>query len=324
MSRRTLRPPSIALAFLALLAACSAKVDNTGGGTPSAQTVTVAVDPNAASLVPGQSAQFAAAVTGTADLAVTWTVVETGGGTVDDTGLYTAPSSAGTFHVKATSHADASVSSAATVTVMVPPAGTVAISPKTVTVAAGGTVTFIAAVANLSSSAVTWSLQETSGCGSVSSSGVYTAPSAGATCHVVATSVADTSKKDTATVTVSPPVQVTIASSSGTTTVDACKTLTFTASVTGTSNQAVTWGVVESGGGAVTSAGVYTAPSTSGTYHVRATSQASSAATAQATITVKDHILSIAVTPTPVSLTTGASQKFAATVTTTCGTFTAQ
>lgn len=321
---RALCPPSSALAVLVALLACSAQVGTTSEPTPSAQTVTVAVTPDGAALAPGQSTQFAAAVTGTTDLAVTWTVVESGGGAVDGSGVYTAPGGAGTFHVKATSHADPSVSSAATVTVTVPAAGTVAISPKAATVAAGGTLTFTAAVANLSSSAVTWSLQETSGCGSISSAGVFTAPSVGATCHVVATSVADGTRKDTATVTVSPPVQVAIASSSGTSTVDACKTLTFAASVSGTSSQAVTWSVVESGGGSITSAGVYTAPSTAGTYHVRAVSQASSAASAQATVTVKDHILSVAVTPTPVSLTAGGNQKFAATVTTTCGTYAAQ
>jgi len=45
----------------------------------------------------------------------------------------------------------------------------------------------------------------------------------------------------------------------------------FTAQVTGTSNTAVTWKVLEAGGGTITSSGVYT-PAAPGTYHVVATS----------------------------------------------------
>lgn len=320
MSPRLIRPRrAAALVMLITIAACSAQAGGTSNGAPATQTVSVTVSPDAVVLAPAQTTQFAAAVTGTTDLVVAWTVQETAGGTVDGAGLYKAPADAGTYHVKATSDADPTVSSVATITVAVPPAGSITVSPKTATVAAGGTVTFTAAASNLPSGDVTWSIRE-SGCGAVSSSGVYTAPAGGATCHVVATS-ADGTRSDAATVTVSAPIRVSV--SSGSSAVDACKTLTFTASVTGSSNQAVTWSVVEAGGGAISSTGVYTAPATAGTYHVMAAAQASSAATAQATVTVKDHILSIALTPTTASLTAGGTQQFAATVTTTCGTFAA-
>src|SRR5216684_4887562 len=51
-------------------------------------------------------------------------------------------------------------------------------------------------------------------------------------------------------------------------------TVPFTATVIGAAGQstAVTWSVQEAGGGTVSAAGVYTAPATSGTYHVVATS----------------------------------------------------
>ena len=42
----------------------------------------------------------------------------------------------------------------------------------------------------------------------------------------------------------------------------------FTATVQNSSNTAVIWSVVEPGGGTITSEGVYTAPSTAGTYTV--------------------------------------------------------
>jgi hypothetical protein len=53
-------------------------------------------------------------VTGSTDMAISWSA---DGGTVDATGLYTAPQVAGTVHVIAASHADPSKTAAATVTV---------------------------------------------------------------------------------------------------------------------------------------------------------------------------------------------------------------
>ncbi len=58
---------------------------------------------------------------------VTWTVVEAGGGEVTQTGLYTAPSSVGTYHVKAEREDHPGVANTATVTVV---AKTASASPK--------------------------------------------------------------------------------------------------------------------------------------------------------------------------------------------------
>ena len=53
-----------------------------------------------------------------------------------------------------------------------------------------------------------------------------------------------------------------------TTTVPTNRTLTFTATVKGTTNQAVTWSIQEgSAGGTISSSGLYTAPATAGIYH---------------------------------------------------------
>jgi len=83
----------------------------------------------------------------------------------------------------------------------------VSLSPASVSVAAGGTQAFVATVSGSTNKAVTWSVQEGSAGGSVSASGVYTAPRSAGTFHVVATSAADATKKASATVTVSatPP-----------------------------------------------------------------------------------------------------------------------
>ncbi|HYR13690.1 MAG TPA: Ig domain-containing protein, partial [Mycobacterium sp.] len=141
---------------------------------------------------------------------------EAGGGTVDTAGKYTAPATAGTYHVIATSVADTSKSKSATVTVTAPPVISVSISPASASVMTGGTATFTATVSGTTtgqSTAVTWSLQEAGG-GTVDGSGKYTAPATAGTYHVVATSVADTSKSNSATVTVTAPAPLSITTSS--------------------------------------------------------------------------------------------------------------
>ncbi len=64
------------------------------------------------------------------------------------------------------------------------------------------------------------------------------------------------------------------------------KSVTFAATVTGTTNTAVTWSIQEGTAGGNVSAGVYTASATPGTYHVVATSQANPGKSAIAAVTV--------------------------------------
>jgi len=126
-----------------------------------------------------------------------------------------------------------------------------------------------------------------------------------------------------ATVPAAQTVTVTLAPS--TATVDGCRTLQFTATVTGTASTGATWSVQEgAAGGTVSSTGLYTAPSVAGTYHVIASSSASPSAKATATVTVQDHVLSLTVNPSAPSASLGATVQFTAMVTTTCGTFAAQ
>jgi len=99
------------------------------GGSPGA--VSVMVTPASASVIKGQAVVLSATVTGTANSTVTWSVKEAAGGQVASTGAnqakYTAPSTAGTFHVVATSVADSSKSGTSTVTVIAPTAGDVTV-----------------------------------------------------------------------------------------------------------------------------------------------------------------------------------------------------
>lgn len=118
------------------------------------------------------------------------------------------------------------------------------------------------------------------------------------------------------------PVRVTVSPASAT--VDGCRTTRFTAQVTGSPELEVNWSVLEgAAGGTIDATGTYTAPDTAGTYNVIATSRASGEAVATATVVVQERVLSVAVTPGSASVAPGAPVQFAATVTTTCGSFAA-
>src|SRR5512147_2747318 len=92
-------PRAAALAALLSLAACS---------DPAGPDFTVTVVPGIAAVDPGKTWQFAVIVTGIENDTVRWAVQEDGGGTITAGGLYTAPATAGTFHVVATSVVDRS------------------------------------------------------------------------------------------------------------------------------------------------------------------------------------------------------------------------
>ncbi|WP_084618204.1 DUF4397 domain-containing protein [Cellvibrio sp. OA-2007] len=79
----------------------------------------------------------------------------------------------------------------------------VSVSPMTVTIKAGTTQAFSANITGSKNTAVTWKVDEASG-GGITAAGMYTAPLAAGTYHVTATSVADTKKSATATITVTP------------------------------------------------------------------------------------------------------------------------
>src|SRR5438477_1482791 len=179
-----------------------------GHGSKSSPTVTsVSVTPAAATAEPSAKVQFQADVQGTTtNDAVQWTATV---GTVSATGVYTAPTSAGTGTVTASSVADPSKSASAVVTVKppstVPPGSgvsSVVVSPASASITAGKTLALTATVSGTTTNrAVTWHASS----GSISASGVYTAPATAGTSVVTATSVADPSKAGTATIAANAP-----------------------------------------------------------------------------------------------------------------------
>jgi hypothetical protein len=98
----------------ALCAFAAGACDASKAPVGAADEVRVTVTPSSKDLGPLEAAPFAASVTGTQIAGVTWT---TTGGSIDATGMYRAPSTAGTFQVRATSVVNGNVFGTATVNV---------------------------------------------------------------------------------------------------------------------------------------------------------------------------------------------------------------
>jgi hypothetical protein len=232
--------------------------------SPVSSITGVSVSPPAPTVSGGQTQAFSANVTGTGSFssAVNWTSTA---GTIDSGGNFTAPFASGspqTITVTATSTQDNTKSGTATVTV---PANAstvtgVSVSPSAPSVDGGGTQAFSATVSgtNSPSQSVTW----TATLGTIDGSGHFTAPAStgsAQTSTVRATSVQDSSKSGTSTVTIPAATVSAVAVSPNPATVTGGGSQNFTASVSGTHNpgQSVSW---TASLGTIDSSGHFTAP----------------------------------------------------------------
>ena len=191
-------------AILLLLPGCGG---GGGGGGGAAPPIPIAIAPSTVSISPGQSVQFTGVIPGVV-LAnkVVWSITEgAAGGTITDSGLYTAPSTAGVYHVVATGFSFKN----ATGTVVVVVHTTLTVVPKTGTVNINGTIQFSGSVGGSTDQGINWSIQEGAAGGTITITGLYTAPSTPGTFHIIGTTKFD-GTQDTAT------VIVTAGSASGT------------------------------------------------------------------------------------------------------------
>jgi hypothetical protein len=218
----------------------------------------VTVSPSTATLGYGGQTQFTATVTGSGNQTVTWNASS---GTIDSTGLYTAPNQATTVTVRAHSVAVPTATSSAQVSV-VNTGPIVQINPLSAKVPILGTYQFTASVLNTTNQNVTWSATG----GAINSQGLFTAGSSVGTFQVTATSAATPSTTATASVLVTP-VYVIVGLPAPEVVVN--QSVTLTAYVSGITNKTVTW---TTSAGAITSNGVFTAPSTAQTVTITATS----------------------------------------------------
>lgn len=174
------------------------------------QTFTITISPSSAA-VPGKATQqFTATISPAPNLGVVWSVDGVAGGnatvgTIDVNGLYTAPLRSGTHTITASSKDNPKNSATAQVTI--PPG--IAIAPPNARLAAGASQQFTASVTDPALLPVTWSVDGqpggSSASGTMTSSGVYTAPAAAGTHTIGTVSTTNTAVSATAQVTVILP-----------------------------------------------------------------------------------------------------------------------
>ncbi|MBB4634730.1 ice-binding family protein [Longimicrobium terrae] len=300
---------------------------------------TVTVTPNPVTLSAGDVRQFTATGRDANGNVVAFTPVwsvQSGGGSIDADGTFTAGNVAGTFPntVRACSTAacgPGSVSGSATVTVIPGTLATVVVTPNPVTLDGGETQQFTAtgrdANGNLIAFTPVWSVQ--SGGGTIDADGTFTAgtipgtyPNTVRACSTAACGAGSVS--GSATVTVLPGTLATVTVTPNPATLDPGETQQFTATGRDINGNVIaftpTWSV-QSGGGTISASGLFTAGNVPGTFPntVRACSTAACGAgsvsgSATVTVTALPVVLTtITVTPNPVTLDAGETQQFTAT-----------
>jgi len=319
--RRTART----IFLLALSVSITACASGPGGGstTPPPPQIAVTIAPNSGTVLLGNTLPFSATVANSSDTSVFWSVNGISGGspqvgTISADGLFTAPAdlpSGGKVQVTATSHGDSSKSSTAGVTVSSDIA--VSFSPISSSVELGALQSFRASIASSGKPdpAIRWSLSGPAcpnNCGTIDANGNYIAPAilpSAPNVTLIATSVADPSKQNTTTLTITShfPLQL-AAPSSVQPGVTAAIVATLTPVPGSDPNAVLSWSLSGSGcsgnacgilsvittqsagGGAIADTASYTAPATPpqpNTIVITVTPQADPTKKTQATITIQ-------------------------------------
>ena len=205
----------------------------------------------------------------------------------------------------------------------------VTVSPATGAVLLGNTMQFSATVSNSSNAAVTWSVDGVSGgnssVGTVSSTGVFTAPQTlpQAADLVTATSISDATKSAAATVSIMSDVSVSVLPSTATLQAAGSQQFTATISSAGHPANSVIWSVNGIPGGSaafgtISAGGLYFAPQIV-TSPLNVTIQAQSVAdpTKSASAMLQllpTTVVAVAMLPGSATISLGASQSFSAQV----------
>jgi hypothetical protein len=305
-----------AIALLAIVTTAIAGCDVHGVSDPGT-LATLRVSPTPTTMVVNSTRQFSAIGADFSGAIVSlsspaWSVAS-GGGTISNSGLFTAGTVAGTFPATVVATIGG-LSANGTVTVTAGPLATIVVTPTPVTLARNATQTFTAvgtdAFGNVVAFTPNWSV--VAGGGAVSNAGVFTAGTvAGTYTNTVQASSGAIAGR--ATVTVTPGAVSTITVTPNPVTLGIGAVQQFTAVARDASNNIVTitptWSVA-AGGGVISTTGQFTAGTTPGTYTntARATSGTISGS---ATVTVTSGALAtLTVTPNPANLSIGQSQQF--------------
>jgi hypothetical protein len=265
--------------------------------------VSMTLGPATTSLSVSQTQQFTATITGSSNMGVSWTLTPPVG-TITN-GLYTAPATiavAQNVIVTATSVADSTKS--ATALIGLTPPISITLGPTNASLTASQTQQFTATVIGSSSTGVSWML--TPAVGTIAN-GLYTAPAmiaAAQNVTVTATSLADSTKSSTATISLTPAVSISLGPAN--TSLAATQTQQFTATVTGSSNTGVSY-TLNPSLGTVSSSGLYTAPATINTAQNVMLTATSLADTAKSALAVIALTMSPGATPLGISISAPAN-----------------
>jgi hypothetical protein len=346
-SNVTITATSLADSSVSKSLAVTLSAPQTRGGNGGGPAVALALS-GPTSVTLGASSQYAAKVTGTSNVAVTWSVNGIVGGTtkvgsISTKGLYKAPSTApqsSNITITATSAADPSIAQSLAVALKAPPPPPAIIAlvlSGATKVTLGASSQYAATVTGSTNTGVSWSVNGVTGgntsVGSISTTGRYIAPAqapGALKVTITAASKADPSVVQNLAVALvvppPPPPTVTLAVT-GATSVTLGTSSQYAATVTGTSDIAVTWSVNGVVGGDVTvglisTKGRYTAPATA-----PQSSKITIAATSLADPAVSQSLSVALAAPTPpsggtvtltlggaTSVTLGTSSQYAATV----------
>lgn len=326
-----------ALLLVSLFLGCGGVVGSSSSQPPP-PGVTVSVSPVSASVLLGEPQIFTATVSNTSNTAVAWSVNGIPGGnttvgTISTSGVYMSPGDLpipASVTVQAISAADNTKSASAPVTIISDLS--VSVSPQTMPVELGAARAFTASVSSAGNPdrAVTWIVSGNgcagAACGTVNSSGTYTAPqvlTAPPGVSLTAISVADPSKSGVGTITITSSFSLAV---TGPASVYVGAAATYTATLVPAANSnpntAISWSVSGSGCsgaacGTISSSGVYTAPSlppAPATVQITATPLADPSKAASVSVAIVSTVV-VSVSPTAATVALGATQNFQAVVT---------
>lgn len=289
---------------------------------PTATVRTFTVSPHRDTVQAGHSRQYSAALTWSDGLShpasISWL---SGGGTITQSGAYTAGSLAGSFLVIATCSCGAADTAAVVVasSATPPTLSSLSLTPPTATLAPGATQQFVVSGSWSDGASSAPAVLYIATGGTMSPSGLYAAGPTPGSYGVIAVQVGGT-RADTSIITIqaAPPAptltQLVLNPSAVTVASGATQQFVVSASWSDGSSMVPPVGYTATGG-TVTAGGLYTAGSTTGAYRVIVTQQGGTKADTSA-ITISPPapaptLTQLVLNPSSVSLVTGGSQLFA-------------
>ncbi len=237
-------------------ASCTVTATPTAGGAAASASVTVAspivITPQTASTPQNATQQF------TANMPVNW---ESSCGSISGSGLFTASGATGVCTITATASSGTAYTGTASDTIV--NQAMLQVTPANPSLTEGQDQQFS------SGAPATWSAS----CGSITGSGLFTAPLNEGSCTITATATDGSGNTASTAAAVTSPITIT----PGSVNLHALNTQTFTAS------EPVSW---TSSCGSVSGSGLFTAPTSQGTCTLTATASGGTAFTTQATANV--------------------------------------